>query len=282
MAARTIDYWYQLIIAQKNATTELNDLDSTSKTADFVLWAFIVATAIAALDNLWDVFLTTINVLLAAKKPHRLTWYRQMALNFQYGQTPIADTDQYANTGLSDTQIAAQKIIAQAAATRVFVGLRLQLRLKVVKSVGGVYTKLNTAEMAAFSAYVFDQSDAGVDVIPYSFDPDNLKLGLDIWYDPLVLLPNGSRIDGTSATPVPDAINAYLKNLEFNGQYSNLALVEALRAVDGVVIPVVKVSQSQYGAFAFVDIDEIYIPDAGYLYLNPVNLALNFRQYVQY
>lgn len=276
--ARTIKYWHDVIITQKNNTPDLAGLNSTSKTADFVLWAFVVATVIATLDNLWDLVLSLIDAKIATLKPHSLKWYRQLALNFQYGQNTIPETDQYANTGLTDTQIAAQKIIAQAAVTKV----SGKLRMKVVKLVNGKYAKLSPTEMTAFTAYIDKQGDAGVDVLPYSFDADNLKLTLDVWFDPLILLPNGSRIDGTSATPVPDAINTYLDNLDFDGQYANTLLVEALRAVDGVVFPVVKLAQSQYGFYPYTQIDEIYNPDAGYLYLDPANLTINYRQYVQY
>jgi len=93
--ARTIDYWQQQIITQKNNAPELNGLTSTSKTAMYNLWAFIVAVVIAVLDNLFDWHKSEVDTELATLKPHSLLWYRNLALRFQYGQDLIQDSDQY-------------------------------------------------------------------------------------------------------------------------------------------------------------------------------------------
>ncbi|MFS2189807.1 hypothetical protein ACCC92_24235 [Mucilaginibacter sp. Mucisp84] len=276
--ARTIDYWYQQIITQKNNTPELSGLTSTSKTANFSLWAFIVAVAIAALDNLFDLHKSNVDDELATLKPHGLKWYRDLALRFQYGQELIADSDQYANTGLTTEQIAAQKIITQAAVTEI----DGKLRLKVVKLVNDDYAQLSTDEMTALLAYVASTKDAGVKVTTDSLPPDSLKLSIDVFYNPLVLKGDGSRIDGEVQTPVPDAIATYLKNLLFNGEYSNMRLVDQLQQVDGVALATIKLSQAKYGLFPFSNIDEVYIPDAGYLRIATGDLTINYRQYVQY
>lgn len=276
--ARTIDYWYQQIITQKNNTTELNGLTSTSKTANYVLWAFIVAVVIAALDNLFDWHKSDVDNELATLKPHGVKWYRDLALRFQYGQELIADSDKYANTGLTADQIAAQKIITQAAVTEI----DGKLRIKIVKLVDGDYAQLNGDEMTAFAAYISATKDAGVKITNDSLPPDSLKLSIDVFYNPLVLKSDGSRIDGNAATPAPDAINGYLKNLKFNGEFSNMRLVDQLQGVDGVELATIKLSQAKYGLFPFTGIDEIYIPDAGYLRISPGNLTINYRQYVQY
>lgn len=263
--AHTIDYWYQQIIAQKEATTELNVLDSTSSVAGFNLWAYIVAFVMCVLDNLFDDHTTEMAASFAAQKLHSLTWYQQLAKNFQYGQDTITDTDIYANTGLSTDQIAAQQIIAQAAVTEVSTAIAIGLRVKVVKLVAGVYTQLITAELNAFTAYMNLQKDAGVNIIAQSLPPDGLKNSIQIFYDPLILKSDGSRIDGTSATPVLDGYNAYLKSLPFDGQYSSTRLSNFLQTVSGVVLVNISLAQAQYGAFPYTNIDEVYVPDGGYL-----------------
>jgi hypothetical protein len=277
--ARTIDYWYQQVMAQKNATAALNGLNSTSKTADFNLWAFIVATVMMVLDNLFDLHKSDVDTALTLQLAHKTTWYRQLLLNFQYGQNTIADSDQYANTGLTSSQIAAQKIISQAAVTEI----NGELRCKVVKSVAGVFTQLNSGEKAAVNAYLAKQKDAGVRILNDSVDSlpaDQLKLNIDIWYDPLTLRSDGSRIDGTANTPVPDAVQVYLGNLKFNGEYANSLLKSQLQTVSGVVFAVIKLAQAQYGLFPFTAIDEIYEPDPGYLNIPTGGLIINYRPYV--
>ena len=290
--ARTIDYWYQLLITQKNNTPGLNGLvsgttatpdpnaiDSTSQVADWNLWLYVVAFVMCTLDNLFDLHKSEVDTDIATLKPHSLTWYQSLALRFQYGQDTIADSDQYANTSLTADQITAQQIIAQAAVTEVSTATDIGLRVKVVKLTGGTYTQLISAELTAFNAYMNLQKDAGVNIIAQSLPPDGLKLGIQIFYDALILKSDGSRIDGTAQTPVPDAINAYLKALPFNGEYANTRLSNALQLVTGVVLVNINLAQAQYGAFPYTDIDELYVPDGGYLALADGYPILTFTPY---
>jgi hypothetical protein len=274
--ARTIDYWYQQIIAQKNQTDALSGLTSTSKTANFNLIAYVVAVVMAVLDNLFDLHKSDVDTQLATKKPHGLQWYRDLALRFQYGQELAPESDAYTNAGLTDDQINAQLIIAQAAVTEI----SGKLRLKVVKLVNGDYAQLVDDEKTAFAAYIENQKDAGVTVDIDSLPPDSLKLAIDVFYDPLVIKSDGSRIDGSAQTPVPDATNAYLKNLKFNGEYADNRLQDALKLVTGVQLINIKLSQAKYGLFPFTNIDEVYIPDAGYLRIANGDLTINYRPYV--
>ena len=279
--ANTIDYYYNIAIAQKEATAELNVINSTSKTAQFNLWAYIVAFLAAVVDNVSGDHLAEVQALILAQKVHSPTWYQNLAKSFQYGQDTIPDTDQYANTGLTPSQIAAQLIIAQAAVTEVSTATYIGLRVKVVKLVGGVYAQLITAELAAFTAYMNLQKDAGVNILAQSLPPDGLKNSIQIFYDPLILKADGSRIDGTAATPVLNGYNAYLHSLPFDGQYSNNLLSDALRAVSGVVRVNISQAQAQYGAFPYTNIDELYVPDGGYLSPAVGYPILTFTPYLQ-
>lgn len=291
--ARTIDYWYQLLITQKNNTPGLNGLvsgttatpdpnaiDSTSQVADWNLWLYVVAFIMCTLDNLFDLHKSEVDSDIATLKPHSLTWYQSLALAFQYGQDTITDSDQYANTDLTAAQIAAQQIVAQAAVTEVSTATTIGLRVKVVKLIGGVYTQLVAAELTAFTAYMNLQKDAGVNIIAQSLPPDGLKLGIEIFYDPLVLKNDGSRIDGTEQTPVQDAITAFLQALPFNGEYANTRLSNSLQSVTGVQLVNINLAQAQYGAFPFTNFDELYVPDGGYLALADGYPALTFTPYV--
>lgn len=278
--ARTIDYWYQQILTAKTAKTELDSLDSTSAVSDFNLWAYIVATVLCILDNLFDLHKSEVDTEIAALKPHSLTWYQNLARSFQYGQDTIPESDQYANTGLTSDQIAAQKIIAQSAVTEVSTAVAIGLRVKVVKLVAGTYAQLSADELAAFTAFMNKQKDAGVNILAQSPPADSLKLTIEIFYDPLVLKGDGSRIDGTIATPVNDAINAYLQSLPYNGEYANTRLSNQLQGVSGVVLVSIKSAQAQYGAFPYTNIDERYVPDGGYLQLAAGNPAITYTPYV--
>lgn len=280
--AQTIDYWYQQIISKVQSDPVLSDVDSglnsTSATADYKLWAYIVAFVVWTLDTLFDLHRASVDADLANQKAHTLTWYRNLALKFQYGQALIPDSDQYANTGLTPDQVAAQIIIAQSAVVENTDG---SLRMKVVQLVAGDYAQLTDDQKTAFDAFVGDTKDAGVRITIDSLPPDDLKLKLDIFYDPLVLNAAGQRIDGNSDTPVIDAVNTYLKqNIIFNGEFAKTRLEDAIQLVDGVKLVGILSAQARYGALPYSEIDEKYIPDGGYLRVTDGGFTINYRQYV--
>lgn len=275
--AQTIDYWYKQIINRVYADEKLSELNSTSAVADYKLWAYIVASVIWTLDTLFDKHRAAIEALLALLKPHTLRWYRDLALRFQYGQALIPDSDKYANVGLDDAAIAAQKIIEQAAVVENDDG---SLRMKVVKLVNDDYAQLTDQEKLSFVAYIKSCKDAGVRITVDSLPPDGLKLVLSIYYDPLVLNANGQRIDAASNTPVIDAINSYLKNLQFNGEFAKTRMVDAIQLVDGVQLVSLASAQAQYGSRPLAEINERYIPDAGYLRVIDNGFTITYVPYV--
>src|SRR5437868_6766764 len=114
--ARTISEIQTQILAAVAADAVLSPkLTSTSKTAIYRLWAYIVAVAIWALENLYDLFRIETDEKIALLKPHSLRWYASKAVAFQYGFNLVAETDTYNNTGFSDTAIEASKVVDYAA-----------------------------------------------------------------------------------------------------------------------------------------------------------------------
>src|SRR5690606_4286371 len=162
----------------------------------------VVAFAIWFFEKLLDQFRTEINDEIAKSRIHTQKWYREKALAFLFGYN-LNDTDEYDTTELTDEQIATAKIIANAAPIK----MQGYLRLKVVKRVGDELAPLEPAELNAFTSYMNYVTDAGTYVIPTTNIADDLKLTLDIYYNPLVLAGDGSRLDGTAQNPVLDAIN---------------------------------------------------------------------------
>lgn len=275
--ARTIEYWKQQILTAKNSRPELNELNSTSTSAVYKIFIYVVAVVMATLDSIFDLHKSEVENIVDSKSPHRLKWYRNIAFEFQYGQNWNEELESYENTGLTDEEIAAQKIINQSAVTEVYG----RLRIKVIKLVEGTNTVLTVDELEAFQTYMNRRKDAGVKISCESLPADDLKLVIDVWYDPLILKSDGSRVDETELTPVPDAIRSFLNALPFNGEYVNTRLEDKLKTIEGVKFPVIKLSQAKYGSKPFANIDEIYIPDAGYLQILEANLTINYKQYVQ-
>ena len=206
--------------------------------------------------------------LEATQKPHSLQWYVTMAKAFQFGITLPPDTDVYAMVPPADPTV----LVVQYAAAVELINL---IRIKVARLSGGVLAPLTTPQLTAFIAYMGRVKDAGVRLQITSGDPDNLRLQVAVFYDPPVLDTAGRRLDGTSATPVKDAINTFLDNLPFNGLFVLNNLIGALQGIDGVRIAEVVSAQANYGITAFVPIAYEYLPDAGYMVLDATYFDAN-------
>jgi hypothetical protein len=260
--ARTIDQIQQSIIDNIQADPVLSvAFTSTSKTAIWRLLTRVVAVAFWGLEVLFDTVKAEVLELLDNLKPHNTRWYAQKARAFQYGYSLPADTDKYDNSLLTEEQIEDSQIVKYAAVTE---GEDGRLRIKVATE-GADLEPLTEPQLEAFSEYMKRIKDAGVRLNINSLPADKLKLGLKIYYDPLILNGDGQRIDGTSLTPVKDAVDTFLKNLPFNGVFVLAYLVDALQQVEGIIIPHIVTCETAYGALAFTTVNVQYLPDAGYL-----------------
>lgn len=273
--ARTIAEIQQAMLDEIAADAVLSGVaTNSSKMAIYRLWTRIVASVAWTIEVLFDTLKAELNELLAVLKPHSLRWYAQKAKDFQYGYELPIDTDKYDNTGLTDDEIEESQIVKYSAVTE---GEDSKLRIKVAKEADDL-EPLDAPELEAFTEYMARVKDAGVRLLISSNTPDKLKMEWDIYYDALILNAQGQRIDGSSPTPVQDAIKNYLKNLPFNGVFVLAYMVDAIQLVDGVVIPHIKQCLTSYAAFDFTAVNVQYLPDAGYLRFEDeeVDLVVNF------
>lgn len=261
--ARSIREIQTAIIAAKDADATLSgSLTSTSQVAIWRLWAYVVATAIWILENMFDLHVSEVNGIISTQKPHSLQWYVTKAKAFQYGVPLPEDTDVYEVVPPIDESVL---VVKYAAA----VELMNKVRLKVAKDVGGgVLGALSSGELSAFKVYMGKIKDAGVRLQPTSGPADTFQPTMVIYYDPLVLNPDGSRIDGTDATPVKTAVNAMLGALPFNGVFVLNSFIAAMQAVPGVKIADVEGVQAYHAALLPEVITVQYTPDAGYMALD--------------
>lgn len=266
--ARTVEEILDEILRAKTQDTRLDALNSTSKTAVWRLWAYITAFAIWTLEMLFDTHRAEVLEALRQLKPHTARWYRNKALAFQYGFDLVADTDLFENTGATDEQILASKIVKYSAVTEAETESRLIV--KIATENGGELQPINAQQKESFTAYMEEIRDAGVKITVINYLPDILKLQMKIYRDPLVLDANGNRIQDGVQKPVETAIKNYLKNLPFNGELVLAHLVDALQAVEGVRIPHITLAESKwidgtvndYGNFQPIDVKTI--PASGY------------------
>lgn len=288
--ARTINEIQQIMLNKKAASNDietlevlttnekntLSNLTSDSKVSVWRFWIYVTAFTIWTLEVLMDIFRKQVDDLIQENELHNFPWYKKKALAFQYGQALLPDSDQYDNTGLSVSEIEARKIIKHVAVIRKILNGRGYLELKLAKENNGQLIPLEVPELEAFEAYMFLVADAGTFIEYISLPHDDLRLVLDIYYDPLVLYQDGARKDGTNNTPVIEGINTFLYNLEFNGELILDKLKTFIGAVEGVKIPVIRQAFTKFGAFDYVPLDVTYLARAGYMRLDTENTTINY------
>lgn len=237
---------------------------------------FVAATSIWMLESLFDSHKNELSNLIDTKKPHRLKWYRDKALSFQYGRSLELDSDVYAEV------IESEMVVKYASA------VEYQGRL-YVKVAGGTATKepLPMAEQTALESYFSEIKDAGVILELVNEDADHYALEMDIYYDPMVFNANGLRLD-SGADTVRDMIKDFVQNqIPFNGEYRNALVVDALQKLNGVVIPELKVAKTcSHAAFIagepipWQTIQAKHLPVSGYYKVyDPDDLQLTFIPY---
>lgn len=266
--ARSVDTIYADLIAKKESDSNLDALNSTSKTAIWRLWLYILAYATNVLESLFDKHYTEVTSIITELKPHTMRWYRQKALAFQYGFDLISDTDIFDNGTATEEQIEASKIIKYAAITEATTESRLVLKIATEDNAGKL-APITLGQESAFIPYIEEIKDAGVAITVINYLPDILKLNLRIYYDPLVLTSTGISIR-TGKKPVEDALNEFMKELPFNGELVLNSLIDKLQKTEGVKIPHLVQAASKwidtalddYGNFENISVKKI--PVSGY------------------
>ena len=271
--ARTIQEIQTLILQAKAQEPALNELNSTSKVAIWRLWVYIIAVAIWSLEKIFDIHRADIDKRLAELKPHTARWYRSKALAFQYGFDLLTDSDKFNNTGHTEEQIEASKIVKYSAVVES--PNEGRLIVKIAGEQGEQLQPITDAQKQAFEAYLQEIKDAGVRLSVVNYQPDVLHLQMKIIYDPLVLDSNGQSIIHATK-PVEETIKSYLKRLPFNGELVLAHLIDVLQQAEGVKIPHLVLAQSknitssgEYGAFETIEISKI--PTAGYFMIDNFN-----------
>ncbi|RBL88527.1 nucleotidyltransferase [Chitinophaga flava] len=263
--ARTIQEIQSQIIDKIASTRELQALNNISNTSIYRLFVYVVAVCQWTLDQLFDLHKQEVNDLISRMKPHSMKWYAEKAKLFQYGFNLKQESDEYDNTNATTEEITASRVVNLCAIVEQTDGRGvLALRVKAASNQGNL-KKLTPDQLLSFTTYMNTVKDAGVRLLVSSDPADNLRLKINIYYNPLVLDGNGSRLDGNGPNPVVAAIKNYLTQLPFNGWLVLTYLTDALQQVDGVVIPQILQAEARYGSLPFKAFDVMYQPDAGYL-----------------
>lgn len=230
---------------------------------------YTVACATYVLENIFDLHKQDVEQRIEDIIPHRPKWYRDKMLAFMKDKTLITDTDRYDTDGMSDGDIAAAQVVKYAAATEN--ANASILTIKVAGEAGGVRQSLDVATETQLLAYIAEIKDAGVRVSLVNQTADVFNCEVDIYFDAM-LLPE------TVEEECRDAITNYIENLPFNGEYTNMALVDELQKVKGVrIVEMCRASTEVDGESTPTEINARFTPAAGYF--SAGNITINMTSY---
>lgn len=214
---------YADILDEVIGDSDLSGLSSTSKTATWRLWAFVVAVQIWMHEFLWVKYKAFLDNAATYAQPHTLAWYQRKSLEYQHGDSLVVDNGAVIYNPIDvDNRIIVACSVKETPQGR--------LIIKVAKDDGsGELTPLSTDEKTGFEGYVDRFKDAGVRTQIVSQNADVLKLIPTIYFDPSISAPDVFQ------PAWEEAVNTYLKNLPFNGVFRVTNFVDALQDVPGFV-----------------------------------------------
>ena len=263
--ARTTEEIFADMVAEKGRRTELDGLDSPSAAAVWRLMLYVVAYAIGVLERLWEAYRAEVEERVGEIMPHRPRWYVGKVMEFMSGTPLIPDTDTFDTSGMTDGEIAAARVVKHAAATES--ADASVLVIKVAGEKDGARAPLDPDIETQLRAYIQEIKDAGVAFILVNQEGDRYSCNVDIYYDPM-MFEDDVRQACTAA------ITSYIENLPFNGEYTNMALIDALQGVEGVKIAELKSASAVTAGGGSAAIDARAVPAAGYYKAESVNVNM--------
>ncbi len=234
-----------------------------SKVSVINILFYVFASAAWVLEQLFESHKREVEERMDRIIPHRPKWYRDKVLGFMKDMVLIPDTDDYDTSDMSDGDIEAAKVIKHAVAVET--SDASLLTIKVAGESGGERCPLDAETETQLAAYLAEIKDAGVRINLVNEEPETLDCRVDIYYN--AMLSEADLLNGCK-----EAIRSYVENLPFNGEYSNMALVDALQAVEGVRIAhladaVVHPTENRIAVR--------YTPAAGYFRTGELSITMN-------
>lgn len=229
----------------------------------------VVAFAIWSLENILEIAIGKQNQAIKAQKIHSRSWYAMMAKRFQYGYSLDAGEIDYDNAGIDEASILSAQKVKFASVTNVLGGLKMKI---AGLDGSGLLAPISSPEFNSFQEYMSRVKAAGDNISFVNEVADSLKLELKIYRNPLILDADGKRTDGTDDTPIANAIDNYIKSMDFGRRFVPAFLIDELQKVEGVEVPELILAQSKFALFPWADIPaEGVEPNSGYVRIyNPV------------
>ena len=237
------------------------------------LLLYVVAVGIYTLEALLAEHRTDVDAAIDETLPHRPKWYRDRVLQFLKGRPLVEDSDRYDTSDMTDEEVEALRVVKYAAATE-----SADASLLTVKVAGeaadGSRTPLDAETETQLLAYLGEVKDAGVRIALVNQEADQFRCTVDVWYDPMLT----AQVVGDACRR---AIVDYIQNLPFNGEYTHMALIDRLQAVEGVRVAELRGASVQVaGEQTLTAIDARHRPVAGHMApASDDGITLNLKAY---
>lgn len=242
------------VIKEKYGLNEGESFDNTfSKVSVESVIFGIVASAIYVLESLFDKLKMEVDKQVSTAIVASIPWYHKISLAYQHGDKLVFDeeTMQYVYDNI-DTE----KQVVKYAACRDMGGY-INLLVAGADATGRPKA-LPAAVLTAFTSYMNSRKPAGVFLDVFSFDPDIVKISLQVEYDPMLLNQDGSLISDASVFPVEKAVTEYLYSIEYGGVFNKTKLIDAVQRAIGVkdvVVTKVEAKSAAAESFQVVDVN---------------------------
>lgn len=223
---------------------------------------YIIGFSIWTLEKIFDDHKTWMVSEEIQRRSWNLPTLVKNAKNFQFGDTLTFINGRYQYAAQNE----ALKLVKLASANDA--GTILVLKVAGLDA-NGFPEQLPTPVFTAFKTYIEAVIPPGVQYACVSRPADTLKIYYRVYIDPLVLDSNGASLINPTIKPVEVAIQDYCKGLNFNGVFSVTELTDLIQSATGVLNPVFESADAKYGLIAYAPIQDYYIPNAGYLIIDP-------------
>jgi len=261
---------YEQIIGEVLADTTLSDLNSTSRTAKWRLWAFIAAINIWLHEFQWIRYKAFLEEAARYAQSHTAAWYQQKAFEYQHG-----DAVTVVNGAVTyDPIVPDNRIVAACSVKSDSTG---RVTVKVAKLDSGDLVALDSSEKTGFEGYLDRYKDAGVITSVVSLNADALRIYADVYYD-----PSQAPLD-VFQPAFESAVVAYLQNLPFDGTVRVIRLIDAAQQVTGfsdINIGLIEASVAYVGSPTYVAFTLSYETVAGYINIDENFLLADTINYI--
>ncbi len=247
--------------------TEFGDFFGAASVENILLYVWAVCAW--AVEQLVSRHRAEVAAELEELVAHRPKWYRDKVLRFMEGRELEPDSDTYDTSGMTEAEVSAARVVKHAVATESRDASLLTI--KVAGESGGERRPLTAGQERQLKAYIAEIKDAGVRTALVNMEADTFGCTVDVYY-------NAMLDPGAVQAECVAAIRDYIENLPFNGEYTNMALVDRLQTVGGVRIVEFRASTSRAAnEDTTTQINARLTPAAGYF--KPGEITVNMKAY---